>query len=1208
MPKNLITCIRLFPIFKIFFTLFLLLSGFFFVSASQVYAYNCTSQATGNFNAAATWTSCNSTTPQTTDTITISAGNTVTLVASTTVAGITVNSNATLAANTRAVTDSGNFIDNGSVTGTTSTLALSGSGATIDGSGTYSPTGTITVTNNKTINSTANLSFPGALTISSGTTTNNGTISVSGNLTGSGGWTQGTNSTLFAGGGTTSAMSVTTVDFTTNTPNTVDYNRAGNQTAKVANYDNLTIDGSGTKTLTSITTVNGDFTANAGTATVPLASVGGNFIAAGATLTLATNALEVSGNLSVSAGTLTTGAVAFTVDGTTEVSGGTLTFTSNTGAKTMTGLVTVDGGTMNGASTNIIFLNGITQTSGTVAITGTATFNTNDQTLSGTLAIATITCGTGVTVINSGAVTSSGTVFTLTGNWTQGTGSTLTFSGAITFSGSGTFDASTNSNTVVYNRSGNQTLDPINYSYLTIGGSGTKTMTGITTVNNDFTANAGTATVPLASVGGNFIAAGATLTLATNALEVSGNLSVSAGTLTTGGVAFTVDGTTEVSGGTFTFTNNTGAKTMTGLVTVDGGTMNGASTNIVFENGINQTSGTVSITGTATFSTNNQELDGTQAITTIVIGSGITVTNNGSITASGTSFTLTGNWTQGVSSTLTFSGSITFSGSGTFDAATNTNTVVYSRSGAQTCLSTQYDYLQFAGSGAKTCAPTAPILNDVTIGGTATWTMTTAVTIDGNLTINGGTITGAAYAFTLDGTTDIESGTLALNNNTGTKLLTGMVTLNGGTLSGSSNNIQLGTGITNNGGTVSITGTVTIASSGFTFSGANTITITTLTVNSPGAVTNNGTVTINGTFSGSGSWTQGASSELYLGGSGTNALAISTFDASTNANTVDFDSTNANQTVNGITYNNLTIDKLGETATLGGNISVTGDLTILNGTLNTSSANSYSIEVQGDWSNSDTFVPNYGTVTFDGSGDQMINNPNTWYGLTITGGDRTVYFESTVAQSIAAGGALIMQGTAGHLLTLAPSVAGSTWQLDVAGSGNIQSVSYVAVSYSDASSGWPIDASDGTDVDNGNNLNWTILISIELDDSSTVNMGTVALGATQDTTPSGTNDGRVITVDYGPVALHIKSTAFSDGGGDTWTLGSSNGTNQVKWEFSEDGSTWSTFTSPDPTYFTLDPDVAQGDNRNIYFRLTMPTVVNTLDDHSSTVTILATAP
>ncbi len=1171
----------------LFIFLFFLTSYLF--STSKSLAFTCTSNVTtGNFNVAGTWTNCNNTTPQTTDTITINNGNTVTFVATTTIAGITVNSGGVLDANTRAITDSGNFTDSGSVTGTTATLALSGSGATIDGTGTYSPTGTITITNNKTINSTANLSLPGALTISSGTTTNNGTITVAGNLTGSGGWTQGTNSTLNAKGGTTNAMAVTTVDFTTNTPNTVNYALNGSQTAKVASYYNLTISGGGTKTLTSITTINGTFTATAGTATVPFSTVSGNFINNGATSTLATNGLTVSGNLTVSSGTLTTGAVALTVNGTTEISGGTFSLTNNTGAKTMTGLVTVDGGTLSGASTNIIFLGGITQTSGSVNITGTATFNTNNQALAGTQTITTITIGTGVTLTNNGTITDNGTTLTLTGNWTQGSGSSLEFSGNITFSGAGVLDASTNSNTVIYDRGGTQTCKTIQYYNLQFGGTSAKTCT------------------PTSPMLGNITVGGTATWTLTTALTTNGNLTISGGTLTTGAVAFTITGTTTISSGTLSLTNSTGTKLLTGNVTLNGGTLSGASTAIQISNGITNNSGTVSITGTVTFNTNNQAISGTQSIATIINGSAITVTNNGSITSSGTSFTLTGNWTQGSGSTLTFSGAVVFSGSGTLDASTNSNTITYSGSN-QTCKTIQYYNLQFSGSGTKTCGPTSPILGDVTMGGTGTWTLGSTLTINGNLTVSGGTLITGAFSFTLNGNTNISSGTLNLANSTGTKLLVGMVTLSGGSLTGVSSQIQLQSGITNNGGTVSITGTTTLTTAGITFSGSNPIAITTLTVNSPATVTNNGTVTIAGTFSGSGSWTQGNGSILNVGGSNSNAIAIITFDASTNNNTVDFNSTTATQTVNGITYNNLTIDKLGQTANLGGNIHLLGGLNIANGTLNTTAANHYNIEIQGDWSNADTFTPNTSTVTFDGSGNQTINNPNNWYGLTITGGDRTVFFQSSVVQTILANGSLTLHGTSGHLLTLAPLTTSTNWQLNVNNTGVTQSVSYISVSYSDASGGHAINASDGTNVDNGNNTNWTIIISISLDDTSAINLGAVGLGNTQDTTATGTNDVRVVTVNNGPVALNIKSTNFIDGS-DIWSLGSSSGTNSVKWEFSEDGNSWSTFTSADPTSFLLDSNVAQGSTRNLFFRMTMPTAATQLTAHSSTVTIMATAP
>lgn len=980
-------------------SLIVIIGFYLFLFTPSAFAFNCISAQTGNFNAAATWTSCNSTTPQTTDTITINNGHTVTLVATTTVAGITVNSGGILGANTRAVADSGTFVDNGSVTGTTATLALSGSATTIDGTGTYAPTGLITITNNKTINSTANITFPGAITISTGTITNSGTITVSGTLTvtgtmtnngtvttngtltGAGSWTQGTNSTLNAGGGTTNAMAVTTVNFSTNV-NTVNYKASGTQTCSVTQYYNLQFTGTSAKTCAITTNVLGSVT------------VGGT-----ATWTL-TTAITINGNLTVSGGTLTTGAVAFTVTGTTSISSGTLSLTNSTGTKLLTGAVSLSGGTLNGASTAIQIANGIANNGGTVTITGTATFVTNNQALDGAISITILTISNGITV--------------------------------------------TNNNT---------------------------------------------------------------------------------GTLTTPGV-FTVTGS---------FINN--------------GTVNASST----------------LTGA-------------------------------------------GSWTQGTNSTLNASGGTTNAVAvTTVDFSTNANTVNYAANATQTCKVVQYYNLQFTGTSAKTCAITANVLGNVTVGGTATWTLTTAITINGTVTISGGTLTTGAVAFTVTGATSISSGTLSLTSNTGTKLLTGLVTLTGGTLSGASTAIQFTNGITNNGGTVNITGTVTLATAGITFNGSSTIAITTLVVNSPGTVTNNGIVSIAGTFNGSGSWTQGSGSSLNVGGGTTNAIAITTFDASTNANTVTFNSTTAAQTVNGITYSSLAINKLGQVATLGGNITVKGNLSIINGTLNTSAANHYAIDVKGNWSNADTFTPNTSTVTFDGSGNQTINNPNTWYGLTITGGDRTVSFQSAAAQTIAANGSLTLTGTSGHLLTLAPLTAGTAWQLTVNNTGVTQSISNVSVSYSDASGGKYINASNGTNTDQGNNTNWLIIISISLDNTGSINLGALGLGSTMDTTATGTNDGRVITVNNGPAALNIKSTNFTNGG-DTWALGSSNGVNTVKWEFSKDGSAWTTFTSPDPSSYTFDANAAQNATENLFFRMTMPTTASLVSNHTATVTIMASAP
>src|SRR3989344_2114501 len=117
-----------------------------------------------------------------------------------------------------------------------------------------------------------------------------------------------------------------------------------------------------------------------------------------------------------------------------------------------------------------------------------------------------------------------------------------------------------------------------------------------------------------------------------------------------------------------------------------------------------------------------------------------------------------------------------------------------------------------------------------------------------------------------------------------------------------------------------------------------------------------------------------------------------------------------------------------------------------------------------------------------------------------------------------------------------------------------------------------------------------------------VAFGIVPLGATIDST----NDPQIITVTAGPADLDVKSTNFSDGT-NTWILGTTNGANQVKWKFSKDTTAWATFAAAN-TLYTFDNNVAQGNTRNLYLRLTMPTSTSSNNQHSSTVTIVATAP
>ena len=156
---------------------------------------------------------------------------------------------------------------------------------------------------------------------------------------------------------------------------------------------------------------------------------------------------------------------------------------------------------------------------------------------------------------------------------------------------------------------------------------------------------------------------------------------------------------------------------------------------------------------------------------------------------------------------------------------------------------------------------------------------------------------------------------------------------------------------------------------------------------------------------------------------------------------------------------------------------MTGNLTIDgNATLDTTVSN-YNITLAGNWTNKGTFTCQQGTVLFDGSGAQTINDANTWYGLSVTTSTaRTVSFESGVTQTVASGGSLTFTGASGQLLTLAPLTPATKWLLNQNAAAS-QSVSYVSVSYSNANAGAEIDASDGTNVDGTNNDNWNFAAS-----------------------------------------------------------------------------------------------------------------------------------
>lgn len=151
---------------------------------------------------------------------------------------------------------------------------------------------------------------------------------------------------------------------------------------------------------------------------------------------------------------------------------------------------------------------------------------------------------------------------------------------------------------------------------------------------------------------------------------------------------------------------------------------------------------------------------------------------------------------------------------------------------------------------------------------------------------------------------------------------------------------------------------------------------------------------------------------------------------------------------------------------------------------------------------------------------------------------------------------------------------------------------------------------------NGNALNsYTVIpeittaspaISISLSTDGSVSFGDLSLSETQNTTAGGINDVETVYVDSGPVDLDIRSTSFTEGE-NTWTLNTVNGSDQVQWAFSSDGSDWTIFEVADNLY-ALATNVAESGTQDVYLRIVMPTDTSSYDQYGTTVTIVASDP
>jgi hypothetical protein len=492
------------------------------------------------------------------------------------------------------------------------------------------------------------------------------------------------------------SMSTGVFDFTT-FANTINY--GGNYSATIPSYFttfyNLTISGTGTKTLGVNTTLNGNLTITGGN--IELSSY--NLTVTGTTTGANTCSLSKSGS----------GNILFIGNASFATSGGltTLNFSGNPN-------IEFRGGASFGFYPYTSFDSG----------TGQWTFSTNSQTAilpNGLTIKGNILISGAITLTIATANRSTYLEGTINGNNALSnlvlqTG--LYFKNAATNMTTGTFDFTTSSTAVVgFVQNGNYTIPYTTFAGLYIGGIGTKTLSGNTTVSRNLTIYGDTS---LYGSGTNI------LECSIYDLTVSNTTFVHSQTLTS---TFSKNGSGNILFiGQYTHNQFGGNLVLSGNPNVEyrGGLDFGAYAANSFNSG----------TGNWTFTTNNQSFNVppstiqtlncavliSGAITLTITGSGRTINSIGTINGNNASSILL----MGASTTLNYQSATQPMATGVLDTSTNLNTWIYGLNnqnilgGPSTGAKQVYRNLTLNGTGVKTLQGYVSVLNTYTLTSPAT--------------------------------------------------------------------------------------------------------------------------------------------------------------------------------------------------------------------------------------------------------------------------------------------------------------------------------------------------------------------------------------------------------------------------------------------------------------------------------------------------------
>jgi hypothetical protein len=397
---------------------------------------------------------------------------------------------------------------------------------------------------------------------------------------------------------------------------------------------------------------------------------------------------------------------------------------------------------------------------------------------------------------------------------------------------------------------------------------------------------------------------------------------------------------------------------------------------------------------------NSNVSTGAVTVNNLTINAGYTLTTSGNVTMNGTTFLLNGTFAAGTSLTHNIGGNwvnngtfsyttasvINFNGNNALQTISGTSTtafgnIIVNKGTVNTNVLDVQSLITISSGGLTLTNGTFKLSSASTI---TPFNATTTIPSTAGIWVNGGTLNGGNFTTTNNGLIRVSGGTAIFGTSSGNALTnssTGTTIIEGGTTIVSGRFHNSGGSVTISNGTLRVTtvGLNNGSNAGFEMSLSSNLTMTGGTVELQQANTGSGgdLKILNST--GSKSITGGT---FQIGNSSTSASQI--FKINSAVPIFNLTINNTNNPTGRLDTNDLTVN---------------GTITIVGGTLD-AATNNKNITIRGNWSNSGTFTPGTGAVTFNGGAAQTIGGTsattfnnltvNNTNGVSLSGVDATV--------------------------------------------------------------------------------------------------------------------------------------------------------------------------------------------------------------------------